>query len=381
MKTTAIITAAGKGSRAKLKGNKLLEKIGGKTVLERTILPFDYDERIDEIIITASEEYYEDYKKIIANVANTPVRLVVGGETRTFSVLNALNECDGDIVIIHDGARPFVTEELIDACLDSVLTFGSGVAAIPCVDTVGVVDGDLITETHRNDCVSVQTPQAFLLSEILEAYSHVTRKEIFTDDAGVYSRFIKPAHLVDGLKSNVKLTFKEDFEKYPDMFCGTGYDLHKLTEGRKLILGGVEIPSTKGLLGHSDADVVLHAVMDALLSAASLKDIGNQFPDTDNKYKDISSVTLLKHVLGMLAEIKMNVKNISVVIQAEKPRITPYVSKMKTTIAKLLSISEDDVGITCTTLEGVGLIGREEAIGCQAYALLFKDRGNVYNKL
>ncbi len=381
MKTTAIITAAGKGSRAKLKGNKLLEKIGGKTVLERTILPFDYDERIDEIIITASEEYYEDYKKIIANVANTPVRLVVGGETRTFSVLNALNECDGDIVIIHDGARPFVTEELIDACLDSVLTFGSGVAAIPCVDTVGVVDGDLITETHRNDCVSVQTPQAFLLSEILEAYSHVTRKEIFTDDAGVYSRFIKPAHLVDGLKSNVKLTFKEDFEKYPDMFCGTGYDLHKLTEGRKLILGGVEIPSTKGLLGHSDADVVLHAVMDALLSAASLKDIGNQFPDTDNKYKDISSVTLLKHVLGMLAEIKMNVKNISVVIQAEKPRINPYVPKMKTTIAKLLSISEDDVGITCTTLEGVGLIGREEAIGCQAYALLFKDRGNVYNKL
>lgn len=381
MKTTAIITAAGKGSRAKLKGNKLLEKIGGKTVLERTILPFDYDERIDEIIITASEEYYEDYKKIIANVANTPVRLVVGGETRTFSVLNALNECDGDIVIIHDGARPFVTEELIDACLDSVLTFGSGVAAIPCVDTVGVVDGDLITETHRNDCVSVQTPQAFLLSEILEAYSHVTRKEIFTDDAGVYSRFIKPAHLVDGLKSNVKLTFKEDFEKYPDMFCGTGYDLHKLTEGRKLILGGVEIPSTKGLLGHSDADVVLHAVMDALLSAASLKDIGNQFPDTDNKYKDISSVTLLKHVLGMLAEIKMNVKNISVVIQAEKPRINPYVPKMKTTIAKLLNISEDDVGITCTTLEGVGLIGREEAIGCQAYALLFKDRGNVYNKL
>ena len=381
MKTTAIITAAGKGSRAKLKGNKLLEKIGNKTVLERTLLPFDYDERIDEIIITASEEYYDDYKKIIANVKNTPVRLVVGGETRTFSVLNALNECDGDIVIIHDGARPFVTEELIDACLDSVLTFGSGVAAIPCVDTVGVVDGDLITETHRNDCISVQTPQAFLLSEILEAYSHVTRKEIFTDDAGVYARFIKPAHMVEGLKSNVKLTFKEDFEKYPDTYCGTGYDLHRLEKGRKLILGGVEIPYEKGLLGHSDADVVLHAVMDALLSAASLKDIGNQFPDTEAQYKDVSSAILLKSVLGMLKEIKMHVKNVSIVIQAEKPRLNGYVHKINANVAGLLGISEEAVGVSCTTLEGVGLIGREEAIGCQAYALLFKDRFNVYDKL
>ncbi len=380
MKTTAIITAAGKGSRAKLKGNKLLEKIGGKTVLEMTILPFDYSEKIDEIIVTASEEYYDVYKKIIANVVNTPIKLVVGGETRTFSVLNALNECDSDIVIIHDGARPFVTEKLIDDCIESVLTFGSGVAIVPLVDTIGVVDGDFITETHRNNCVSVQTPQAFLLTEILQAYSHVTASDAFTDDAGVYAKFIKPVHLVEGDKSNVKLTFKEDFEKYPDLYCGTGYDLHRLEEGRKLILGGMEIPHVKGLAGHSDADVVIHAIMDAMLSAASLKDIGCQFPNTSEEYKDISSVVLLNRVKSMLGEIKMHVKNVSVVIQAEKPKLSKYTDSIKSSLAKLLEISEEYVGISCTTLEGVGVIGREEAIGCQAYVLLFKDRNNVYNK-
>ena len=226
MKTTAIITAAGKGSRAMLNKNKLTEKIGGKTVLELALLPFDFNERIDEILVTASEDSYAEYEKIIACVTNTPVRLVVGGETRSFSVMNALSVCDGDIVIIHDGARPFVTEEIINKCLDSVLTFGSGVACIPSVDTIGVIDGDTVTETHRNDCCSIQTPQAFLLSEIQEAYSRVTDMGAFTDDAGVYAKFIKPVHIVDGDKRNVKLTFKEDFEKYPDVYCGTGFDLH-----------------------------------------------------------------------------------------------------------------------------------------------------------
>ena len=374
MKTTAIITAAGKGSRAKLGNNKLLEKIGGKTVLELALLPFDYDERIDEIIVTASEEYYAEYEKIIECVTNTPVRLVVGGSTRTFSVLNALNECDGDIVIIHDGARPFVTEELIDKCLDSVLTFGSGIACVPTVDTIGVIDGDTITETHRNDCCSIQTPQAFLLSDILKAYSKLTDTDAFTDDAGVYAKYIKPAHIVDGEKGNVKLTFKEDFEKYPDLYCGTGFDLHRLVEGRRLVLGGVEIPHTKGLLGHSDADVVIHAVMDAMLSAGGMKDIGYHFPDTDEAFKDADSTLLLKRVVGLLKEINLSVKNISVVIMAEKPRLARYVDDIKFSLSKLLALSESDVGITCTTLEGIGTVGREEGIACQAYALLQKDR-------
>ncbi len=380
MKTTAIITAAGKGSRAQLNRNKLLEKIGGKTVLELALLPFDYNERIDEIIVTASNEDYDDYKRIITCVTNTPIRLVIGGETRTFSVINALNECDGDIVIIHDGARPFVTEDLINACLDSVLTFGSGVACIPLVDTVAVVDNDYITKTYRTDCCSVQTPQAFLLSEILQAYSQMTADDNFTDDAGVYAKYIKPAKMVEGLKSNVKLTFKEDFEKFPDMYCGTGFDLHTLVSGRKLILGGVEIPNDKGLLGHSDADVVTHAVMDALLSAASLKDIGNLFPDSDNKYKGACSMNLLKQVLDILKEIRLRVKNISIVIMAEKPRLSPYVDKIRASLSKALNISESDVGISCTTLEGIGTVGREEGIACQAYVLLHKDR-NLFSAL
>lgn len=372
--TTAIITAAGKGSRAKLGGNKLLEKIGGKTVLELALLPFDYNERIDEILVTANEEYYSEFNDIIKCVTNTPIRLVVGGETRTFSVLNALNECRGDVVIIHDGARPFVTEELIDACLDSVMTYGSGVACVPSVDTVGVTDGDYIYSTHRNDCCGIQTPQAFLLSEILEAYSHVSESDVFTDDAGVYSKYIKPARVVEGDKRNVKLTFKEDFEKYPDLYCGTGFDIHPLVAGRKLMLGGVEIPFEKGLDGHSDADALLHALTDALLSAAALKDIGTYFPDTDEKYRNADSRLFVKEALGMLAEKRLKVKNASLVVMAEKPKLSPHAPAIISSVAKLLSVPESAVGFSCTTMEGLGIAGREEGIAAQAYVLLEKDR-------
>ncbi len=374
MKVTAIITAAGKGTRAKLNRNKLLEKIGGKTVLELCLMPFDYDDRIDEIIIAASKEYYEDYKRIAETVVNTPIRLVVGGATRTFSVLNALNECDGDIVIIHDGARPFVTTDLIDRCLDSVLTFGSGVACVAPVDTVAVTDGDSIIATHRTDCCTVQTPQAFLLEEILEAYSHIGVNDTFSDDAGVYSKYIKPAHIVEGDKRNIKLTFKEDFEKYPDLYCGTGYDIHRLAAGRKLRLAGVDIPHDKGLEGHSDADAVLHAVMDAMLSAAGLKDIGHLFPTDDERYEGADSTALFATVMRTMQDLRLSVKNVSVAIIAEKPRLYPYVDAMKSSIARLAGISDGAVGITVTTSEGVGDIGREEAIACQAYVLMQKDR-------
>lgn len=374
MKTTAIITAAGKGTRAKLNRNKLLENIGGKSVLELALLPFDYDSRIDEIIVAASEEYYEDYKRVIKNVVSTPVRLVTGGETRTFSVLNALYECDGDIVIIHDGARPFVTQELIDRCLDSVLTFGSGVACLPPVDTVAVTDGDLLVSTHRSDCCTVQTPQAFLREEIVEAYSHITDDDAFTDDAGVYCKYFKPAHMVEGDKRNIKLTFREDFEKYPDLYCGTGFDLHRLAEGRKLMLCGVEIPYEKGLLGHSDADAALHALADAILSAASLKDIGVQFPDTDPAYEGVSGEFIIGRVMEMIRELRLKVKNASLTILAEKPRLFPYIDRMKSSVASMLGVSESAVGITATTLEGIGVVGREEGIGCNAYVLLEKSR-------
>ena len=374
MKTTAIITAAGKGSRANLGTNKLLEKIGDKTVLELALLPFDFDPRIDEIIVTASKEYLEDFKKIINCVTNTPVRLILGGSTRTYSVMSALHECDGDIVVIHDGARPFVSPEVIDRCIDGALSFGSGVAAISSVDTIGVCDGELIISTHRSDCCIIQTPQAFLLEEIKRAYSHVTDGEAFTDDAGVYSRYVKPAHMVEGDKRNVKLTFKEDFEKYPDVYCGEGFDIHPLKEGRKLVLGGVEIPHDKGLDGHSDADALLHALTDAVLSAAGLGDIGRQFPDDDEKYKDADSSVLLANVLDMVDEAGMFVKNVSLVVMAEKPKLAAFMPQMKARIACLLGIPEENVGISAKTLEGFGLIGREEAVACLARVLVQKKR-------
>lgn len=362
---TAIIAAAGKSERAQLKQNKVLHVSDGTTVLEKTLAPFDNSERINRIIIASSRADFDIVSELAKNL-KTPNKVVFGGDTRTFTIANALESCDGDIVIIHDGARPYISEKLIDDCLDAAALYGSGISAIPCTDTIGETDGETIFRTHRTDSCLIQTPQAFLLSEIKHAYSFVTQDDAFTDDAGVYCKYVKPVHLVKGLRNNVKLTYYEDFIKH-EQLCGTGFDLHRLTENRRLILGGILIPYEKGLLGHSDADVVIHALMDALLSAVGLKDIGTYFSDKDDKYKDIDSMILLRKVLEMLAITGFKPKNVSLAILAEKPKLYPYTDKMRERIAEELSIEKERVGITCTTLEGIGIVGREEGIACQAY--------------
>lgn len=377
MTVTAIITAAGCGVRSGMKSNKVLAKAeDGKTFLEKAAGPFDDDERVTQIIFTAGKTDFNDIEAI-AKGLKTPCFTVLGGETRSLSVFNALKKAEGEIVLVHDGARPFVSAKVVNDCINGVIENGSAVAAVPCVDTVADLtdSGEIIKSTRKNRAI-IQTPQGFYLKNLLSAFKKAEELGTlsdFTDESGVYSAFFEKARICEGDKKNIKLTYPEDFApNKTDLRAGMGYDVHKLVENRKLILGGITIPHDKGLLGHSDADVLTHAVMDALLSAAALRDIGYYFSDKNPDFKGISSMLLLEKVLCMLNAEGYLPHNVSAVIQAQKPKLSPYVPQIRENLAKAINLPVSAVGISCTTTEGIGFIGREEGIAATAYCTIEK---------
>ncbi len=373
-RVTAIITCAGKGERAGFGYNKLLKDLGGITPFEKCLTAFKGVKEIDRIIITCSNSDFEIFKAKCEGLSIS-AELVLGGKTRTESVYNALLKTDDDdIVLIHDGARCFITEDIIKRCISSVKEFGSGVVALPATDTIAETDGlGKIVSTSRKDKYAVQTPQGFISGNLKKAYAMIKPNEEFTDESGLYAKYIGFPKIVEGSPLNKKLTRPEDFTISENVFVGTGFDLHVLVENRKLILGGIEIPHTKGLLGHSDADVLTHAVMDAMLSGACLGDIGRHFPDTDEKYKGISSMKLLEEVVKLVNKSGYKLKNVSSVIMAQKPKLAKFVDEIRQNLANALSVDVNSVGITCTTLEGIGTVGREEGIAVQSYCALIKE--------
>ncbi len=408
MSYSVIIAAAGKGERAGFKRNKLLERINGKPVILLTAEVFDNLTGIDEIIVTYREGEKEEIQNALKPV-KTPLRFVTGGETRFLSVKNALKTVKSPVVLIHDGARPFVTRETVLKCAETAEKFGSAIVTLPCRDTVITTDGfgHAVSSTRKNLCLAA-TPQGFKTADILRSYELAGDGNGFTDEAGVYIDFIGECKVIEGNSENVKLTYRSDFlsdnsdktrqadgfsgnaeslrlgggssaeslrlggASSKDIRVGTGFDLHKLVAGRDLILGGVKIPHDKGLLGHSDADVLTHAVMDALLSSLSLRDIGYHFSDKDPQYKDISSMVLLKKVMDMITAKGYAVNNVSAVVMAEKPKMSAYVDKISESLAAALNIGKARVGVTLTTLEGIGTVGREEGIAVQAYVSVIK---------
>ncbi len=368
----AVITCAGKGERAGFGYNKLLKDLGGITPFEKCVATF-LKVGFDRIIITCSKEDLGIFKSKCEGL-DAKAEFVLGGKTRSESVFNALSTTsDEDLVVIHDGARAFITPEQIEACINSTVSYGSGVLAIPATDTVASVKDGKITSTSRKDKYLIQTPQAFNSGLLKKAFAQIKEGEEFTDESGLYAKYIEPPVIVEGSIKNKKLTHAEDFAVGENLFVGTGFDLHVFEVGRKLVLGGIEIPHDKGLLGHSDADVLTHAIMDAMLSSASLGDIGRHFPDTDQKYKGISSMKLLEEVVILLKKSGYRLKNVSSVIMAQKPKLAKFVDTIKKNLATALGVSEDAVGITCTTLEGIGTVGREEGIAVQSYCLCVKE--------
>lgn len=370
MKTTLILTCAGKGVRAGYDKNKLLVKTGGTTLLEKTLSAFTKTGLIEQYIITASKEDYCEIEKLV------PFATVVkGGKTRSESVKNALKFAGGEITLIHDGARPFVSERIIKDCILTAEKFGGAITAVPSRDTVAMGDGDIKDYIGKDGLYAIQTPQGFKTELIKKAYL-LAGDKVFNDDGEVYKEYIGNPHIVEGELENVKITYKEDFEllsTVKGVKIGTGFDCHKLVENRKLILGGIVIPFEKGLLGHSDADVLTHAIMDALLSALSLRDIGYHFPDSDPAYKDADSMKLLGEVMDMVRRNGYKVNNVSAVIMAEKPKLLKFIPDITENLAAALNVEKSAVGITATTLEGLGFIGREEGICVHSTVSIIKE--------
>lgn len=353
---SVIIVAYGKGQR--YGADKLSETFLDKKVLRHTVDAF-YN-LADEIVIVADGKWKEDFPF---------AKVVEGGETRTQSVragLKALSDkCD--LVAIHDGARPFIGKGLVARLFEVASSTGSAVPCLPVTDTLFYV-GDDGHPVCREDYRTVQTPQVFDRQRICDAYEQA--EDDYTDDGTVYYNKWGDLSLVDGQLSNRKITYKGDIPQYR---TGVGFDVHPLAEGKGIVLGGCRIDCPLRLVGHSDADVAMHAVMDALLSACGLPDIGHFFPDTDDAYNGADSTELLERVVATISSEGFHAVNVTAVIMAERPRIAPYIDEMKKRISRILDIPCDCVGISATTTEKLGIVGQGKGIAVHANALVVKN--------
>ena len=394
----AVIVAAGRGSRMGLDRNKVLYPVLGEPVIVRTVRAFEATGLFDGGIVVVTGACDKDEMKEMFARAGLSVRAVVeGGEDRQESVCRGIAACDenADIIAIHDGARPLVTREVIAATIDSAEKYGSGVAAVALKDTIKRVNGEgIVVDTPRRDMLrAVQTPQTFNAKLIREAHARYRNGNEdglrATDDAMLAEWMGHSVRLTAGDVENIKLTTPEDMllaeqvlekrgeAKKPEkerktMRIGHGYDVHRLVEGRKLILCGVEIPHTLGLLGHSDADVAYHALTDALLGAAAMGDIGRHFPDTDPKYKGADSGVLLDHVMELIWEKGYVVGNVDVTIIAQRPKLKDYIEQMRENVARHLNVDIDCVNVKATTTEKLGFEGEGLGISTHAVACIEK---------
>lgn len=382
MTIAAIITAAGVGRRMGAARPKQFLSVSGLPILVRTLMRLAECEEIDTFIITTDEAWIDETKTVIKNSGfDKPFQVIAGGKERQDSVSNGLKALSDktEIVLIHDAVRPFIKKDLIIASIDLAKTHGGAIVAVPVKDTIKSVDGSVIEKTvERRKLWAAQTPQTFRYAELMSAFQKAFSDNYYgTDDASIFERTGKSIRIIEGDYTNIKITTPEDL-KVAEVFAGGGkimkigfgYDIHRLVEGRSLILGGVKIPFEKGLLGHSDADVLLHSISDALLGAAALGDIGKHFPDTDPKYKGADSRKLLKEVGSLIKEKGFSISNIDATVIAERPKLRTLIDEMRKNISEDLNVDIDNVSVKATTNEGLESIGKCEAIAVHAVALL-----------
>lgn len=370
-----VIVAAGAGRRMGAEGNKVLLPLKGKAVLAHSVDLFAAMEEITEIVVVTRAVDCPAVESLVQEaVQNKSIKVVLGGKTRQESVYLGLQALSSETewVIIHDGARPYLTMSVVRTGLQAVQEHLAVGVAVPVKDTIKRVQDHLIAETlPREELWAMQTPQIFAFPLIRQAHEQALAQGILaTDDCALVESLGHPVHVVQGEYSNIKITTPEDLPQDEMFLIGCGYDVHRLVADRSLILAGVEIPHSLGLLGHSDADVVTHAVMDALLGAAGLGDIGELFPDTDPRYKGISSITLLEQVLDLVSEKGLRISNLDITIMAQRPKLLPWKGRMRSTLAQVMELEEGRINIKATTAEGLGFVGREEGIAAQVVVSL-----------
>lgn len=416
MFVTAIIAAGGRGLRFGGTQPKQLLAVGGRSILERSVTAFASHPAVNEIVVALAPELVDAPPACLK-----AVRIVAGGDRRQDSVANAFRAANtaSDIIVIHDAARPFVSADLIGRTIAAAAESGAALAAVQARDTVkraatATGSADLASESSRTVAETLardtiflaQTPQAFRRAVLADA---LAQSADATDEAALAERAGHTVRLVEGESTNIKITTADDLPiaeaiaetlrmaewrlpngpefRKPSAIsdepsrnpkstlprtgrAGTGYDLHRLVAGRPLVLGGVTIASDRGALGHSDADVVCHALTDAILGAACLGDIGHHFPDSDARWKDASSLDLLRRAVAIVAAHGLEVGNVDVTVILERPKIKDHVDAMRAALAQAVGIDVDRVSVKGKTNEGVDAVGRGDAIAAHAIALI-----------
>ena len=406
MYVTAIIAAGGRGQRFGAGEPKQLLTVGGRPILERSVSAFMSHPDVHEIVVALPKELVDD-PPVYLRTPNR-LRIVAGGARRQDSVVNAFRaaSAESDVIVIHDAARPFASIDLISRTIAAAAESGAALAAMPARDTIkralvlrqarderdnkslilSLSKGELtVAQTLPRETIFLaQTPQAFRRDILRVALAFGEREGIdATDEATLAERAGHQVRLVEGEASNIKITTPEDLPIAEAIAAGadrparartgragTGYDLHRLVEGRRLVIGGVTMASDRGALGHSDADVACHAITDAILGAAGLGDIGRHFPDSDPRWKDASSLDLLARAAQMIGEQGFEVGNVDVTVILEQPKIGGHIDAMRQKLARALGVNETRVSVKGKTNEGVDAIGRGEAIAAHAIALI-----------
>ncbi len=398
-KLIAIIPAAGAGKRLGLGMNKAFAPIAGVPLLVHCLKMVAGTGMVARAVVALAAAELAEGRALLARYQqqcfpDLPYTLVAGGRERQDSVANALDAiADTDAyVAVHDAARPFAGRAVFQRVLAAAEKYGAAIAAVPVKDTIKTLDaeGAVAATPARSSLYLVQTPQIFQLGLLKQAYAYLRLHPAqVTDDASVVELYGHKVASALGTYVNIKITTPEDLlfaenilrkqgrgmaetGRLPQFSIGTGFDVHRLVAGRRLVLCGVTVPYAKGLLGHSDADVALHALMDALLGAAALGDIGRYFPDTDARYKDADSVQLAAQVMLLLQGAGWQVNNADLTIIAQRPKLAGYIPQMRGQLARILAVDESRVNVKATTTEKLGFTGREEGIAAEAVASLIK---------
>lgn len=362
-------------------------ELAGVPVLARTVRLFLDIPEISVIVVAVPSSFIQVTREMLDRFAPGPVIVVAGGETRQVSVRAGLLALppDVELVIVHDGVRPLLEPELLRACLDAANETGAAMLAIPVKDTIKEVEAGMVVvrTVDRQHLWLAQTPQVARRVLLEEAFASADVDGfVATDEASLLERTGRKIRIVMGSERNIKITRPEDLSLAAALLdersstsqgsirVGHGYDAHRLGRDRRLVLGGVLIPFEFGLIGHSDADVLLHALCDAMLGAAGMGDIGRHFPDSDPSLQDISSLLLLEQVVEKLTEQNFLLVNADITVVAQRPKLAQYFPTMRVNIARVCRTEVERINLKATTTEKMGFAGREEGIAAHAVVLI-----------
>jgi 2-C-methyl-D-erythritol 4-phosphate cytidylyltransferase/2-C-methyl-D-erythritol 2,4-cyclodiphosphate synthase len=365
-RTTALILAAGSGTRASGATPKQFAKVAGKALVSHAYEAFANHPAVDSVVVVVAPGAEAQARDALGDV-----RMVTGGQSRRESVALGLAAIEGERVLVHDAARPFVPAAVIDRVVSALDRADGAYPVLAVADTL-VRDGAVVS---RDGLSRVQTPQGFALEALRSAHRQWPDGEEATDDAQMVRRLGGRVVLVQGDPMLDKVTHPEDFAAAEKRVAwetrsASGFDVHRLEEGEELWLGGVLIPHDKGLSGHSDADVALHAITDALLGTIAAGDIGTHFPPSDPQWKGAESGQFLRHAAALVADAGGRVDFVDLTLICESPKIGPHRSAMRARIATLLDLPEARVSVKATTTERLGFTGRGEGIAAQAVATI-----------